>query len=387
MKIIPNFTGRALFARACSAFLLVIMALLPTSLSAKNVLLASGAGSSIDLFLRAQGHIVTNATVAQMATISFSPYDSIILPEGNYGSTVFPGRNLDFVTFANRGGVMHLEEAGANDPIANLPAASGIVAVTGLAHQSVQIIAAGHPVNASLSNTGLSNWGQSIHVYYSSIGNGTEIQRDGDNGQAVTLDIVQGAGHFIYTGLHSISHDQTEGKVFINNIAGLGYNARFAASGSLAMARYDHTSTLLQNGKVLVAGGYGGGYLPSAEIYDPATGTWSAAGSLLTARRYHTATLLPNGKVLVAGGYNGTFLASAELYDPATGIWTTTGSLATARQRHTATLLPNGKVLIAGGIWPRHSRQCGTLRSRYRHLDCYWRACHCPPFSHRNSPD
>ena len=63
-----------------------------------------------------------------------------------------------------------------------------------------------------------------------------------------------------------------------------------------------------------------------------------------------TATLLPNGKVLVAGGCSddGT-LASAELYDPASGTWTATGSLATARNLHTATLLPNGKVLVAGG--------------------------------------
>ena len=69
-----------------------------------------------------------------------------------------------------------------------------------------------------------------------------------------------------------------------------------------------------------------------------------------TARDFHTATLLPNGKVLVAGGANGSgFLASAELYDPATGTWSATGSLNTARYQHTATLLADGKVLVVGG--------------------------------------
>ena len=116
-------------------------------------------------------------------------------------------------------------------------------------------------------------------------------------------------------------------------------------------ARYAHTATLLPNGKVLVAGGYNGGaVLSSAELYDPASGTWSATGSLTTARYGHTATLLPNGKVLVAGGYDGVnVLSSAELYDPASGTWSATGSLTTARYGHTATLLPNGKVLVAGG--------------------------------------
>jgi len=108
---------------------------------------------------------------------------------------------------------------------------------------------------------------------------------------------------------------------------------------------------------VLVAGGFesiefaAANFFASAELYDPATGSWSTTGSLATGRANHTATLLPSGKVLVAGGENSSgLLASAELYDPATGSWSTTGSLATARSGHTATLLPNGKVLVAGGF-------------------------------------
>jgi hypothetical protein len=114
----------------------------------------------------------------------------------------------------------------------------------------------------------------------------------------------------------------------------------FDNTGSLTTARYGHTATLLPSGKVLVAAGVSGNFLTSAELYDPASGTWTATGSLNTARYNHTATLLHNGKVLVVGGANGNggnYLTSAELYDPASGTWTATGDLNTARSYHTAT--------------------------------------------------
>jgi len=127
----------------------------------------------------------------------------------------------------------------------------------------------------------------------------------------------------------------------------------WTATGSLAAARTDHTATLLPNGKVLVAGGHSSvntnNPMSSAELYDPATGTWSSTGSLVTRRYNHTATLLPNGKVLIAGGQSNSSTSSSELYDPGTGTWTVTGSLGAGRLSHTATLLPNGTVLVAGG--------------------------------------
>jgi hypothetical protein len=130
--------------------------------------------------------------------------------------------------------------------------------------------------------------------------------------------------------------------------------ASWTFTGKLNTAReFGHTATLLPNGKVLVAGGEGGfGTLNSAELYDPATGTWSITASLNAARSGHTATLLPNGKVLVVGDYNAT-----ELYDPATGTWSFTGNLNIARAGHTATLLLNGKVLVAGDGFPEKTTE------------------------------
>jgi len=130
-------------------------------------------------------------------------------------------------------------------------------------------------------------------------------------------------------------------------------------------ARKQHTATRLAGGQVLVAGG--SQTVPSinsAEVYDPATGTFTCVGgmnpsappncsaSMTTARNDHTATLLPDGKVLIAGGSdsNGFSLATAELYDAASGTFTPTGSMTSARQGHTATLLPNGRVLMTGGL-------------------------------------
>lgn len=120
---------------------------------------------------------------------------------------------------------------------------------------------------------------------------------------------------------------------------------------TLIAGRSNHTATLLADGRVLVAGGnYSGAYLTSAELYDPSTNTWSAAGALAVDRGRHTATLLPDGRVVVAGGIGSTgYLASAQLFTPATNTWSAAGTLAAARFDHTATLLADGRVLVAGG--------------------------------------
>jgi N-acetylneuraminic acid mutarotase len=126
-------------------------------------------------------------------------------------------------------------------------------------------------------------------------------------------------------------------------------------TGSLNVPRYLCSTTLLANGKVLVAGGYGDRFPPSfgitdtAEIYDPATETWSMTGRLNSPRAWHAATL-QSSRVLILGGANGTSaLDSAEIYDPETETWNPTERLVAARYGPTATLLQDGKVLIVAG--------------------------------------
>ena len=98
----------------------------------------------------------------------------------------------------------------------------------------------------------------------------------------------------------------------------------------------------------------GAAALAAAELYDPATGSWSQTAGMSQKRYSFSAALLPDGRVLAAGGVgNPAFLSSAEAYDPAKGTWSPTGSLGQARnQQQTVTLLPNGTVLAAGGLGP-----------------------------------
>jgi uncharacterized delta-60 repeat protein len=131
----------------------------------------------------------------------------------------------------------------------------------------------------------------------------------------------------------------------------------WVTNSPINVQRAFYSATLLPNGKVLIAGGStGDGRTNAAELYNPATGTWTPTGSLKTSRSGHTATLLPNGKVLVAGGAIGnlasaSYLSSAELYDPATETWTPTGAMHAKRSSPSMTLLKTGKVLVAGGYY------------------------------------
>src|SRR5437867_3606853 len=121
----------------------------------------------------------------------------------------------------------------------------------------------------------------------------------------------------------------------------------FTSTGTMTTARAGHTATLLLNGKVLIVGGDKAG---TAELYDPAIGTFTPTGNGTTGHgggvswgEPSTAALLPDGRVLIANGNK------SEVYDPATGGFTVTGNMVTNQSGFTATLLTTGKVLITGG--------------------------------------
>lgn len=138
-------------------------------------------------------------------------------------------------------------------------------------------------------------------------------------------------------------------------------NGRFVRTGDMTIARVNHVATLLKDGRVLITGGHSAdviklidyGYLSSAEIYDSKTGKFAKISDMNEKRTHHTATLLQDGRVLIAGGFpsgiKGCKLASAEIYDPKTNTFTKTGDMNLGRDNHAAILLKNGKVLIVGG--------------------------------------
>lgn len=131
----------------------------------------------------------------------------------------------------------------------------------------------------------------------------------------------------------------------------------FTRSSPLNTSRRAFSATKLSDGRVLVAGGevpiyvngivVGRDLLSSAEIFDPATGTWSYTGSMNVSRVDHSGTLLNNGRVLVVGGDG--FGGSAEIYDPSTALWSLVAPMPSNRSKHGAVLLLDGRVLIAGG--------------------------------------
>lgn len=130
----------------------------------------------------------------------------------------------------------------------------------------------------------------------------------------------------------------------------------WTATGALARPRNGHSAVQLPDGRVLVMGGSDGARngIAEAERYDPATGSWSDAGSLSVGREWGNAATLPGGRILYAGGYSSnpslTFHAAADVFDPATSSWTAVAPMAEPRAQGGGVVLPGGRALVAAGV-------------------------------------
>jgi WD40 repeat protein len=168
--------------------------------------------------------------------------------------------------------------------------------------------------------------------------------------RALPTAIVLESGMVFVIGGDEAAYDQT-GQVPSAEIFDPA-TGTFAPAGTMQAGHHYAAVALLHDGRVLVAGGHDGrNYVRSAEIYDPATGTFSPTGAPLSDRQSGVAVTLSDGRVLIAGGSAVGSNSTAELYDPSTGKFSRTGSLTTNRfyGPPTATLLTDGRVLLAGG--------------------------------------
>lgn len=137
---------------------------------------------------------------------------------------------------------------------------------------------------------------------------------------------------------------------------------QFSLAGEMPEGRALHALVTLADGRVLVVGGSGEPgangfptYYATALLYDPATATFTPTGDLAQPRDQAAAALLPDGRVLVAGGSRiegnpgSVAVAMAEIYDPATGTFSEAGEmLVPSYDAHPATLA-DGSILLAGG--------------------------------------
>jgi hypothetical protein len=314
-----------------------------TLLSNGKVLIAGGDGINNNSRV-----ILANAELYDPAAGTFAATGSMTTARNQHTATLLPSGKVLIAGGADSG-ITYLASAELYDPAAGTFAATGSMSVTRVQHTATLL-----PNGEVLIAGGDDGLGGRTSA---------ELYDYGSSGGTFTAISNMTKPRFRHTATLL-----SNGQVLITGGLGAGASAElydpgartFTATGSMTEPKCQHTATLLPNGKVLIAGGDAFNNnswvtVASAELFDPAAGTFAATGSMTTVRELHTATLLGDGMVLIAGGDNGAnglsfqTLASAELHDPGAGAFAATGSMTLPMAYHTATLLPSGMVLIVGG--------------------------------------
>jgi hypothetical protein len=193
-----------------------------------------------------------------------------------------------------------------------------------------------------------------------------------DDGRVLIVGGAAAKGKRGYTGEPEIYDPVTGQFTLVSDLSGSDGQMR---RGKVQVRQINATAVKLGDGTVLVCGGHGiekKGFfglgkekedtLESAFIFDPVSNTFKRVDDMAYARHSHTATILDDGRVLIAGGYNDSFWkkhktqAPFEIYDPAKGKFEKVGSIfkrfktKEGRMNHTATAIEGGTgILLTGG--------------------------------------
>ena len=317
----------------------------PPAIPANNPL---GTAAAIRLLngkvLIAGGGIGGAAELFDPATGLFAQTGALVNPDDGFAATLLPDGKVLFVTGGIKGAAAATAEiydpaAGTFAATGNLNLARNFDTATLLSNGEVLIAGGWSTGPAELYDPATGKFTLTGSLQEPRVGQQATLLTDG------TALIAGGTAPI--DGLYSVEVYDPASKSF-------GSKSTF-----LKTARTDQASAQLPDGRLLLTGGedFALSVLSSAEIYDPATGVSSLTGSMLKPRHGHTATLLPNGNVLIVGGFSDSsvtgsgakLVSTAEIYNPAAGTFSSTSSPNLARAYHTATLLPSGQVLITGG--------------------------------------